>query len=165
MAVGERRLDQMPDDRHPDAQDEFLVRFTLKGAACVVVPGNLTKSAGYLGCFELSGRCYTIIKAGEEKCSDLLDLLTPRELEIALLIASGQECKEIARRLRISFHTVRVHVGRIYSKLGLHKQTELAGLVSSRYGASHSTLRSLRGTAATVLAYLLSQTEWLHIMY
>jgi len=155
----------MPSDQHADAPDDILVRFILKGAACIVVPGNLTTSAGYLGCFELSGRCYTIINAGDDKRSDLLDLLTPRELEIALLIASGQECKEIARRLRISFHTVRVHVGRIYSKLGLHKQTELAGLVSSRYGTSHLVLRSLRGIAAMMLIGLLPQIEWFHVIY
>ena len=164
MASAERRLGPMPGDRHSDAQTDILVRFILKGTACIVVPGNLTNSAGYLGCFELSGRCYTIIKTDEEKCSDLLDLLTPRELEIALLVASGQECKEIARRLRISFHTVRVHVGRIYSKLGLHKQTELAGLVGSCYGSSRSASRGLRGTAASVLACLLSQIEGLHLI-
>ncbi|HEX8468621.1 MAG TPA: LuxR C-terminal-related transcriptional regulator, partial [Allosphingosinicella sp.] len=67
---------------------------------------------------------------------DPLELLTSRELEIALLIAAGQEAKAIARRLRISFHTVRVHTGRIYAKLGLHKQTELAARVAARFGAA-----------------------------
>ncbi|MCZ7659417.1 MAG: helix-turn-helix transcriptional regulator [Xanthobacteraceae bacterium] len=49
------------------------------------------------------------------------------------MLAGGHETKSIARRLRISFHTVRVHLGRIYAKLGLHKQTELAARVAARF--------------------------------
>ena len=88
-----------------------------------------------LGTFIAGGRHYAILgQAAAEQAPDLVDLLTPRELEIAFLVASGCECKEIARKLRISFHTVRVHLGRIYAKLGLHKQTELAARIALRFG-------------------------------
>jgi DNA-binding NarL/FixJ family response regulator len=115
--------------------DVVLARFVLSGAACVVVPQAAADASLRLGSFELAGHHYAVIKIGEEPSGDLLDLLTPRELQIAVLVAAGQESKVVAHRLRISFHTVRVHLGRIYAKLGLHKQTELAALVSARYGA------------------------------
>ena len=47
---------------------------------------------------------------------------------------AGHGSKEVARRLRISFHTVRVHLARTYAKLGLHKQTELAARMGARFG-------------------------------
>jgi len=109
-----------------------LARFVLRDVTCVVVPAAAAVTA-CLGAFELAGQRYVVVKVGEKIRRDLLDLLTPRELEIALLVSAGQECKAVARRLRISFHTVRVHLGRIYAKLGLHKQTELTALVAARY--------------------------------
>ncbi|HTI81389.1 MAG TPA: helix-turn-helix transcriptional regulator [Acetobacteraceae bacterium] len=121
------------------APDNIVARFVLDGAACVVVPQANEAVDCCLGRFEISGRHYAIVQVGEEVRGELLDLLTPRELEIALLIASGQEAKAVARRLHISFHTVRVHVARIYCKLGMHKQTELAALISARYGVVPET--------------------------
>lgn len=114
------------------------VSFLIGGTVCLVVaageegPGDGAECVGHL---ELHARRYRVLAVpAEPPAPCLLDLLTPRELEIALLVASGQDCKSAARQLRISFHTVRVHMGRIYCKLGLHKQTELASLISSRLG-------------------------------
>ena len=53
---------------------------------------------------------------------------------MALLVAAGYGTKAVARRLRISFHTVRVHICRTCAKLGLHKQTELAARMGARFG-------------------------------
>jgi len=117
------------------ATETVLARFVVQGSLCAIVQHTPATAAACLGRFALSGQHYAIIELGKETRGDLLELLTPRELEIALLIAAGHESKAVARRLRISFHTVRVHLGRIYCKLGLHKQTELAVLVSARYGA------------------------------
>jgi DNA-binding CsgD family transcriptional regulator len=128
---------------------DVLVRFVIHGAACAIVPSTAAESSDCLGRFVVRGRSYAIVRAREETRADLLDQLTPRELDIALLIAAGHESKQVARRLRISFHTVRVHIGRIYGKLGLHKQTELAVLVSARYGAiSEAGSGDRRGSAA-----------------
>jgi DNA-binding NarL/FixJ family response regulator len=44
--------------------------------------------------------------------------LSPRELEILKLIASGQSNKDIASQLAISEGTVRVHASNVFSKLG-----------------------------------------------
>ena len=119
-----------------DTRADIVGQFVVDGTSCIIVPSTVSKTNGWVGTFELSGQHYAIVKIGKDARCDLLDLLTPRELEIAMLVAAGQESKAVARRLRISFHTVRVHLGRIYAKLGLHKQTELAVLISARYGSA-----------------------------
>jgi LuxR family maltose regulon positive regulatory protein len=50
--------------------------------------------------------------------------LTPRELEILGLIASGLRNQQIARRLFISPATVKRHVANVYLKLGVGHRTE-----------------------------------------
>ncbi|MER5619979.1 helix-turn-helix transcriptional regulator [Streptosporangium sp. NPDC002544] len=46
-----------------------------------------------------------------------LDRLTPRELEVFLLLADGGSNQEIADRLIVSERTVRAHLAQIMSKL------------------------------------------------
>ncbi|HEY8693476.1 MAG TPA: helix-turn-helix transcriptional regulator [Chloroflexota bacterium] len=55
-----------------------------------------------------------------------LDPLTPREREVAGLVGNGASTREIAGQLVISQNTVRLHVERILSKLGLHSRAQLA---------------------------------------
>jgi DNA-binding NarL/FixJ family response regulator len=50
--------------------------------------------------------------------------LTPRELEVLAAMADGLSNKAIARRLAISFHTVKFHVAAILEKLGADTRTE-----------------------------------------
>jgi DNA-binding CsgD family transcriptional regulator len=56
--------------------------------------------------------------------------LTPRELEVALLIADGLTNAELARRLHISPKTAAVHVSNILRKLGATSRTEVADLLT-----------------------------------
>ena len=51
-------------------------------------------------------------------------LLTPREIEVLHMLAGGLGNKAIARRLGISAHTVKYHVGSIMTKLGASSRTE-----------------------------------------
>lgn len=51
--------------------------------------------------------------------------LTPRELQILQLIASGRSNKEIAAQLELSANTVAVHRANIMDTLGIHKTAEL----------------------------------------
>ncbi len=48
--------------------------------------------------------------------------LTPREQEVLVLLARGQDAAGIARQLGLSRHTVRDHVKAILNKLGVHSQ-------------------------------------------
>jgi len=50
--------------------------------------------------------------------------LTARELEVLELIAAQKTTREVAERLSISVHTVRNHIQRALSKLGVHSRLE-----------------------------------------
>lgn len=56
----------------------------------------------------------------------LLDLLTPRERDIARLIADGDSNAEIAERLTIEPASVRRNVSRILTKLNLRDRVQIA---------------------------------------
>ena len=63
------------------------------------------------------------------------DALSPRELEIAMLMVQGMRQEDIARRLSLSSKTVNTHKGRLFEKLGIEDNIALARL-SSQYGLS-----------------------------
>ena len=104
---------------------------------CVVVEFNARENEQLeiIGTLTINGQKFAVTYGSDSPPEhDALAALSPRELEIARCIAAGYQTKAIAQRLRISYYTVRVHVGRIYCKLGLHKQTELASWISAHYG-------------------------------
>lgn len=55
---------------------------------------------------------------------DLIEPLTPREQQVAQLLAGGLTNKEIAQRLLITEHTVKFHLNGILRKLGVSTRTE-----------------------------------------
>ncbi len=57
--------------------------------------------------------------------------LTPREREVAILVAQGLTNQEIADELDISFATARSHLHHILTKLDLRSRTQLAAWVGS----------------------------------
>lgn len=71
-------------------------------------------------------------------------VLTRRELEVATLVAQGLSDKEIARRLWLSYKTVRTHLDNIYRKLEIHSRAQLVICVLSncaRRGSAECPLR------------------------
>lgn len=56
--------------------------------------------------------------------------LTPRELEVAILLADGLSNREIADRLVISLRTAETHVDHILGKLGLSSRVRVASWVA-----------------------------------
>lgn len=55
--------------------------------------------------------------------------LTPREAEVALLLARGASEKRLARALDISVHTARRHTERVFAKLGVRARSAVASQV------------------------------------
>ena len=55
-----------------------------------------------------------------------LDQLTPRELQIALDLASGLTTREAAAKLYLSPKTIEFHLRSVYRKLGIASRAELA---------------------------------------
>jgi len=58
--------------------------------------------------------------------------LTTRERQIVLVLSDGISNKEIGRRLGLTEGTVKVHLHRIYRKLGIANRTALAVLAHSK---------------------------------
>jgi VCBS repeat-containing protein len=67
---------------------------------------------------------------------NVLAVLTDREIEIMRLVAEGLSNKAIARQLKVSDGTIKVHLHHIFQKLEINNRTELAALALSlpRYG-------------------------------
>ena len=58
------------------------------------------------------------------------DALSPRELEVALLLTQGLRQEDIARRLSLSAKTVNTHKSRLFDKLGIRDSIALARLAT-----------------------------------
>lgn len=80
------------------------------------------------------------------------DDLTPRQLEVARLVADDLTNREIAERLSISLETVKQHVSAAMARLGARRREALGDW----YHASHrSGARRLRGVLAAPLSLAL----------
>ncbi len=55
---------------------------------------------------------------------EVVEELTPREIEVLRMMAEGLGNKEIAVRLGISDHTVKFHISSILAKVGASSRTE-----------------------------------------
>jgi DNA-binding CsgD family transcriptional regulator len=58
--------------------------------------------------------------------------LTPRELDVVALLAEGASNKTIARRLGISVHTAKFHVGSLIDKLDAVGRTDVVAHAARR---------------------------------
>jgi len=66
-----------------------------------------------------------------ERC---LDSLTPREREVADLIARGYSNPRISEALCISRETTKCHVSNILSKLGVNSRFDVRAIILHRKG-------------------------------
>lgn len=57
--------------------------------------------------------------------------MTPREVEVAMLLSEGCSNRTIAHRLGISPHTARHHTQRVLAKLGVHSRAEAGARLRS----------------------------------
>lgn len=71
--------------------------------------------------------------SGLEGGDSPFDALTPREMEVAMLLIQGLRQEQIARRLSLSAKTVNTHKTRLFEKLQITDMISLARL-ASQYG-------------------------------
>ena len=88
-----------------------------------------------LGADAWAERARRELRAAGERSSQpaprALDLLAPRELQIARLAAEGLSNREIGQQLYLSHRTVSNHLYRIFPKLGITSRAELAAVVGA----------------------------------
>ncbi|WFU76469.1 LuxR C-terminal-related transcriptional regulator [Bradyrhizobium sp. CB2312] len=77
---------------------------------------------------------------GAGKIETKLELLTHRERQIVRLVSEGMSNKEIARRLKVSPGTVKVHLYNIFQKLEVTNRTVLATLALLKHPSGFGTL-------------------------
>lgn len=65
-----------------------------------------------------------------------LSMLSKREVEVVHCLAQGLSNREIADRLRLSQHTVKNHLFRIFEKLGVSSRIELLYMTLNQTGAN-----------------------------
>lgn len=83
--------------------------------------------------FLASGIAQKLALAGIDGDASPFDSLSPREMEIALLLVQGLRQDDIAKRLSLSAKTVNTHKTRLFEKLEITDTIALARL-ASRYG-------------------------------
>ncbi|HZX77740.1 response regulator [Lysobacter sp.] len=83
--------------------------------------------------FLASGIAQKLALAGIDGDASPFDSLSPREMEIALLLVQGLRQDDIAKRLSLSAKTVNTHKTRLFEKLEITDSIALARL-ASRYG-------------------------------
>jgi DNA-binding CsgD family transcriptional regulator len=86
--------------------------------------------------FEINQKRYLVLQEKPtsdvpEKNVELTNILTSRELQIAILVALGQQNKHIAKQLKISEWTVSAHLRRIFTKLGVGSRAAMVYKCSS----------------------------------
>ena len=82
-----------------------------------------------------SGVAQNLALAGISGNSTPFDTLSPRELEVAMLLLQGLRQEEIAKKLSLSAKTVNTHKSRMFEKLEIQDNITLARL-AQQYGLS-----------------------------
>lgn len=133
--------------RAPDKNEyDDLPQFVLGGHAFIAVAGSETSDveggllahvegrASLVGRICCAGTGYLIYAPVEVEPPppSPAEILTRRELQVAMLIADGHCDKEIARRLGISGYTVREHIRRIFAKLNLGRRSAIVAYLLNR---------------------------------
>ena len=63
------------------------------------------------------------------RAPDSLDELTPQDLQVAQLVASGVTNKEVASELFLSVRTIDAHLRSVFRKLGISSRRQLRELL------------------------------------
>jgi DNA-binding NarL/FixJ family response regulator len=103
--------------------DKWLSAIRLMLAGENYVPINLMKMVGEASSMDRLQAAIELNGAAAKRPSSG-DVITPRETDVLRLLAEGHQNKEIAARLGLSEHTVKLHIHHIFAKLGAHNRTQ-----------------------------------------
>jgi DNA-binding NarL/FixJ family response regulator len=108
-----------------DAPTEDLITAlrTVAGGGSVLAPSTTTRLIGRLVTLLPADGADPAGRAGRPDSSAIAGL-TDREREVFLLVAAARSNREIAQELHLSEGTVKIHVGRILSKLNLRDRVQ-----------------------------------------
>lgn len=120
-----------------EVEDEALVAILDAGVNAIV-----SKAGAELRLLEAiqtikEGTCFidsdlldrALLLAKAEARTSALDLLSPREREVAQQVVQGRRNREIAQAIHVTEGTIKIYLHNIYRKLGIGSRTELATLV------------------------------------
>ena len=82
----------------------------------------------YMSSREDSRRPEIALQPARQKAPPRVNKLTKRETEVLKLISQGHQNKNIAEKLSLSEHTIKLHIHHIISKLGVSNRTEAAAI-------------------------------------
>ena len=93
--------------------------------------------------------------------SDGITLLTDREQEVVCYVAEGLGNREIAGKMKLSEHTVKNHLFRIYSKLGIRSRVEIMFAAMSQGLSTRSEAGSTASKSdAELFQWYLRQADY-----
>jgi DNA-binding NarL/FixJ family response regulator len=81
---------------------------------------------------EAVGRALEKMLKQEQSRQKVREVLTPREIDIVKMVASGLGNREIGEKLFISEGTVKTHLHSVYEKLGLKGRVQLANYAQEK---------------------------------
>lgn len=129
-----------------------MTEFTIQGVVCQVLPvEHLAEIAEtdpqgdssfhIVGNCTLNGKRYVVIcknstaLTGESDVVLASEMLTKRELQVAMMVCEGRGNKQIAHKLHLSEWTVSSYLRRIFAKLGVRTRTAMVARLLCSSGA------------------------------
>ncbi len=107
---------------------------TVRAAQAAGASGFLAKSAGRSALVSMVrsvSRGERYFPGGVDPVAPGLSL-TPRQMDVLLLLAQGFPNKRICQSLNLTEHTVKTHLKAIFTQLGVHNRTECVNLARAR---------------------------------
>ena len=128
----QRAISELRDPVAPSARSIPIKSSATTGAAVVhVVPVTGGTRDLFLGAFGIL--VITPVSASGSPAASILQVLfdlTPSEVRVAQAIAEGVSLDQIAARHAVAVGTIRAQSKAVFSKTGLHSQTQVAALLA-----------------------------------